>query len=296
MRMFVCNECDQFHQKTTHSPAWHVCSDNMFCYGRKECNYNVCKDCALKPRRRSGDEMDLQKRRDIARGRDPNDPNRYGTPAASSSSTKRKQEQMIAEEESKMPPCIIDSEEEAILPRSEFDEINPSDSNLEEFSNAKRRSHNGYYDVDEGAPKHYYVKKETKSSWVQPTRWNEGCMKTTFCMKTTLMRTEPGSWRKVEDRYPVETWQECQGLCGSDKVDLIVIIHGEALKMPEGSTRPNNPSVRAESRRTMTAAQKRSQAENVAMICVQDDTFHALTASIDEIEATKVSLKEGIRV
>ena len=27
------------------------------------------------------------------------------------------------------------------------------------------------------------------------------------------------------------------------------------------------------------------------MICVQDDTFHALTASISEIEATKVSLK-----
>ena len=27
------------------------------------------------------------------------------------------------------------------------------------------------------------------------------------------------------------------------------------------------------------------------MICVQDDTFHALTASISEIEVTKVSLK-----
>ena len=31
------------------------------------------------------------------------------------------------------------------------------------------------------------------------------------------------------------------------------------------------------------------------MICVQDDTFHALTASISEIKVTKVSLKASGR-
>jgi len=151
---------------------------------------------------------------------------------------------------------------------------------LKNYSTPERRSYNGYYDVVEGNPKHYFVKKETGSSWVQPTRWDEGCMKTTF------MQIEPGRWNKVEDRQPVNSWRDF-----GDKVNLIVVVHGEALKMPIGSTRPNNPSVRAESRRTMTAAQKRSQTENVAMICVQDDTFHALIASIDEIEVTKVSQK-----
>ena len=114
-------------------------------------------------------------------------------------------------------------------------------------------------------------------------------------MKTTFMRVKPGLWRKVEDRQPVESWQDSHGFDGNEKENLIVVIHGEALKMPEDSTRPNNPRVSAESRRTMSSAQKKSQAEGIAMICVQDDTFHALTASIDEIEATKVSLKASGR-
>ena len=64
------------------------------------------------------------------RGRDPK-----------SSATKRKQEKMAtAEEDSKMPPAIIDSEEEAEMPESEFDEINPLDETLEEWLNARKRS------------------------------------------------------------------------------------------------------------------------------------------------------------
>ena len=71
------------------------------------------------------------------------------------------------------------------------------DITLEDWFHAKKRSYNGYYDVDWGNPKHYFVKKMTTSSWVQPTRWNTGCMKTTF------MRVKPGLWRKVEDRQPI---------------------------------------------------------------------------------------------
>ena len=50
------------------------------------------------------------------------------------------------------------------LPENEFDEVNPLDSTLEKLFNARKGSLKGYYDVDEGAPKHYSVKKETTSS------------------------------------------------------------------------------------------------------------------------------------
>jgi len=127
IRMFVCGECRQFDKETTHI-------ENMFCYGCRECNYNICKSCALKPKRRSGYDMDLQERRERLAGRVPK-----SSAAASSSSTKRKQEKMtVAEEESKMPPRVIDSEEEAILPESEFDEVNPLDYTLEELFNARK--------------------------------------------------------------------------------------------------------------------------------------------------------------
>ena len=60
-------------------------------------------------------------------------------------------------------------------------------------------------------PKRYFVKKMTTSSWVQPTRWNTGCMKTAF------MQIEPGFWRKVGDRQPVNRWQDSHGFDGNEK-------------------------------------------------------------------------------
>ena len=62
-------------------------------------------------------------------------------------------------------------------------------------------------------------------------------------MKTTFMQVKPGRWKKVEDRQPVNSWRDCGG---GEKMNLIVVVHGEALKMPIGNTRPNNPSVSSE--------------------------------------------------
>ena len=125
--------------------------------------------------------------------------------------------------------------------------INPLDVTLEDWFNKKKRSYDGYYDVEWGVPKHYFVKKQTNSSWVKLTEWNTGCMKTAF------LRISPGFWRIVENRHPVNRWQDTHGFDGNEKEDLIVIIDGESLKMPKDSAHPTHPRVDAESRRTWSS-------------------------------------------
>ena len=131
----------------------------------------------MTPRRRSGDDIDRQERRDELRGLDPNDPNRYGT-LASTPSMKRKHrqekraEEKAADEESKAPPTVIDSDADREVPTVEYDEISPLDVTLEDWFNKKKRSYDGYYDVEWGVPKSYFVKKQTSSSWVKLTEWN----------------------------------------------------------------------------------------------------------------------------
>ena len=118
--------------------------EDMFCYGCRECSgFNLCKHCALKPRRRSADEMDRQDRRDILRGRDPNDPNKYGTPASTpSTKPKRRQEKKAVTAVAEEAPTVIDSDAEGVVPEGEFDEINPLDITLEDWFHAKKRSCN----------------------------------------------------------------------------------------------------------------------------------------------------------
>ena len=112
------------------------------------------------------------------------------------------------------------------------------------------------------------------------TRWNEGCVKTTF------QQGAPNEWRKIEDREILNIHQNFD-----DKVNLIVVVHGLQLKMPPNSERPRTPIMNPQQKRSMSASQRRVQRENVARICVADDTLHALTASVDEIEITKVALR-----
>ena len=114
--------------------------------------------------------------------------------------------------------------------------------------------------VEAGAPKRYFVKKQTRYSLVQMTRWNEGDVKTTY------QQMAPNEWKKIEDREILNIHQNFD-----DKVNLIAVVHGPQLKMPPSSERPKAPIMNPQQKRTMSASQRRVQRENVARICVADD-------------------------